>query len=127
MRDCKVANIYSDPQMELTQPRFPRTVGKSNPVRTVVRAHPVLPPTCAGRCSYHSPAETIGAGSDADLATKWRMNANTTWRIVVSKRTYQPNKRRRHKVHGFRLRMRTRAGRAILSARRRKGRKKPSV
>lgn len=41
---------------------------------------------------------------------------------LVSKRTFQPNNRRRHKTHGFRLRMRTRAGRAILSARRRKGR-----
>jgi large subunit ribosomal protein L34 len=40
----------------------------------------------------------------------------------VSKRTFQPNNRRRAKTHGFRLRMRTRAGRAILSARRRKGR-----
>jgi large subunit ribosomal protein L34 len=41
---------------------------------------------------------------------------------LVSKRTFQPNNRRRHKTHGFRLRMRTRAGRAILSDRRRKGR-----
>jgi large subunit ribosomal protein L34 len=45
----------------------------------------------------------------------------------VSKRTFQPNNRRRHKTHGFRLRMRTRAGRAILSSRRRKGRSKLAV
>ena len=48
-------------------------------------------------------------------------------RTLVSKRTYQPNNRRRHKVHGFRLRMRTRAGRAILNQRRRKGRKSIAV
>jgi large subunit ribosomal protein L34 len=45
----------------------------------------------------------------------------------VSKRTYQPNNRRRAKTHGFRLRMRTRAGRAILSARRAKRRTRLSA
>lgn len=40
----------------------------------------------------------------------------------MSKRTFQPNNRKRAKTHGFRLRMRTRAGRAIMKARRRKGR-----
>ena len=40
------------------------------------------------------------------------------------KRTFQPNNRRRARTHGFRLRMRTRAGRAIIAARRVKGRDK---
>lgn len=40
------------------------------------------------------------------------------------KRTYQPKKRQRSKVHGFRKRMKTAAGRKVLKARRNKGREK---
>jgi large subunit ribosomal protein L34 len=43
------------------------------------------------------------------------------------KRTFQPNTRRRAKKHGFRHRMSTRAGQAIIKARRRKGRHKLSA
>lgn len=43
------------------------------------------------------------------------------------KQTYQPKKRQRSKVHGFRQRMKTTSGRNVLRRRRNKGRHKLSA
>ena len=43
------------------------------------------------------------------------------------KRTFQPNVRKRAKKHGFRKRMSTRGGQAVIRARRLKGRHKLSA
>jgi large subunit ribosomal protein L34 len=45
----------------------------------------------------------------------------------VTKRTFQPNNRRRKRKHGFRARMKTRAGRSIIKSRRTKGRARLSA
>lgn len=67
---------------------------------------------CPNRYDY------VVSVKDADATVNRGVTA-----VAKGKRTFQPNNRRRARVHGFRLRMRTRAGRAIVSGRRSKGRR----
>lgn len=45
----------------------------------------------------------------------------------MPKRTYQPKKKRRQRVHGFLSRMATRTGQSVLKRRRQKGRQRVAI
>jgi ribosomal protein L34 len=108
-------------RFDQAKPRqYPQTVARKSAIRLRPRScwGPRRP--AAARPHPVEPQTSLNATSERSDGNERHNEENV---VAKGKRTFQPNNRRRARVHGFRLRMRTRAGRAIVSDRRRKGRR----
>lgn len=99
---------------------LPSSFGPGTP--GVDRAGPISNEHGVGRGRSDSPA--VGHAEMTVLGTTADRESEA---VTKGKRTFQPNNRRRARTHGFRLRMRTRAGRVIIAGRRRKSRTRLSA
>ena len=95
-------------------------------VRSVV-APIVEPATASIQSASPSRRRKALVGLRCGLENRRRPSGFRRRRSIVTKRTFQPNNLKRARKHGFRARTSTRAGRAVLRARRLKGRHKLSA